>query len=205
MKYQVQSSERPKSLENFARGLMATTCLTLASGTAAVAGSITLTPGAQPTSPGPLLPVGTNVVNGFVGSLPSEGGQVGPDWFEFQGLNAADTYTLTAAYNPLGPRGTSGNGETGVRVSLFNNSAVPYFTGVSVENAAGGSGAVLHVVPGDGFLDVEIFSLDPASLGSNYQVTLTDNGPSGVPEPGTFGMAGLALTGALAWSRKRRQ
>jgi hypothetical protein len=89
-------------------------------------------------------------------------------------------------------------------VSLFNNSAVPYFSNKSME----GSGAVLQLVPGDGFLEVEVvggtrFNLKPA--GSFYQVTLTDNTTSATPEPGTVATVGLALAGALAWSRKRRQ
>jgi hypothetical protein len=201
----MQSEELPKPLENFARGLMATTCLTLACGTSAVAGTITLTPGAQPTSPGTPLPVGTNIVNGFVGSLPSEAGTSTTDWFEFQGLAATDNYTVTAVYNPFGARGESGNGETGLRVSLFNNSAVPYFSNQSME----GSGATLQLVPGDGFLEVEIVggtTFGPSPAGSFYQVTLTDNGPStATPEPGTLATVGLALAGALAWSRKRRQ
>jgi hypothetical protein len=200
----MQSEELPKPLENFARGLMATTCLTLACGTSAVAGAITLTPGAQPTSPGTLLPAGTNIVNGWVGALPGEAGSFPIDWFEFQGLASTDNYTLTAAYNPLGGRPASGNGETGLSVSLFNNSAVPYFSGQSME----GAGAVLQLVPGDGFLEVEVVggtNFGSGPVGSFYQVTLTDNGPSATPEPGTLATVGLALAGALAWSRKRRQ
>ena len=63
----------------------------------------------------------------------------------------------------------------------------------------------VQVVPADGFLEVEINTLDgERGIGSSYQVTLTDDTTS-LPEPGTLATVGVALAGALAWSRKRRQ
>lgn len=97
MTFQQKSQELPKPLEDFARGLLATTCLSVAFSTSGLASTFTLTFSDQSTEPGTLLPVGTTVVNGFVGLPPVELGLVSDDWFEFQGLTAGDTYTLTAA------------------------------------------------------------------------------------------------------------
>jgi hypothetical protein len=75
--------------------------------------------------------------------------------------------------------------------------------------------ALTGVVPGDGFLDIEIVSSQPTEDGgnfaldggSNFQVTLAaeSGSSSATPEPGTLAPVGLALAGALAWSRKRRK
>ncbi len=215
----------PGPLENLARGLLATTCLTVACGTGAVAGTVTEPIGAFPnSSPGYLLPVGTTIVNGFAGEQPSEAGFDSPDWFEFQGLTPGDTYTLTAVYDPLGPRPTTGNGESGLSISLFTSSQTPLFTAYSMEGAGvSGANALMGIVPSDGRLDVEMTaeageggsqpivgelrsqqlrSQQAVEGGSYYQVTLSQ---SAIPEPGTLATAGLALAGALAWRRKRRQ
>jgi hypothetical protein len=211
----------PISLESFTRGLLSTTCLTVVCGSGAVAGTVTEPLTAFPnSSPGILLPTGTTLVNGFIGFKPAEAGFAGTDWFEFQGLTPGSSYTLTAAYNPLGSRTISGNGESGtegvsgrlpVDVSLFN-SAQTLLATHSIENA----GASLSgIVPGDGLLDVEItgpsYSYEgnfEGKGGSFYQVAFTgETGSSGssTPEPGTLAPVGLALAGALAWSRKRRK
>jgi hypothetical protein len=213
----------PISLESFTRGLLSTTCLTVVCGSGAVAGTVTEPLTAFPnTSPGILLPTGTTVVNGFIGYKPSEAGFAGTDWFEFQGLTPGSSYTLSAAYNPLGSRTTSGNGESGgtleggltrtpVALNLFN-SAQTLLATQSMENA----GAVVSgTVPGDGVLDVEITAPAygyegnfAAAGGSFYQVSFageTGSSGSSAPEPGTLAPVGLALAGALAWSRKRRK
>jgi hypothetical protein len=218
----------PKSLDSFARGLLATTCLTAACGSTAVAGTINLPNSDFPNSPtGVLLPVGTTAVTGFAGGLPSEGGFLNEDWFEFQGLTPGASYVLSAQYLPFGGRGESGNGESGLRMNVFTNSLTPIFSLLSLEF---GGVTVDGVVPSDGFLDIEIttergeggcgarLALQCDSLpkisqfkpavegisvegsGSTYQVSLSQ-----VPEPGTLATAGLALAGALAWARKRRQ
>jgi hypothetical protein len=201
-----KNPELPRSLENIARGLLATTCLTVACGAGAVAGTVTEPIGDFPnTEPGLLLPVGTTIVNGFAGYEPGESGYASPDWFEFQGLTAGDTYTLTAVYDPLGPFRTSGNGESGLTVSVFTSSQSALFSNKSMEGAGvSGANALMGTVPGDGKLDIDIASHNE-NAGSYFQVTLTQNAPSSVPEPGTLAGAGLALAGALAWSRKRRQ
>ena len=204
-----RSLDLPRSLENLAKGLLATTCLTVACGTsAAVAGTITEPIGAFPnSSPGYLLPAGTTVVDGYAGQRPGESGNDSPDWFEFQGLTPGDKYTLSAVYDPFGPRNNfqsemgSGNGESGLEISLFTRSQSALFTNQSME----GPGAMLMgAVPADGFLDVKITSDE--SAGSYYQVTLAQTPAStGTPEPGTVATVGLALAGALAWRRKRRK
>lgn len=197
----------PNSLENFARGLLSTTCLTVVCGSGAVAGTVANLPNSDfpNSSPGVLLPMGTTVVNAFAGGLEG-GGSATPEWFEFQGLTSGNTYILTASYDPLGPRAESGNGETGIRLNVFTSSLSPLFTNQSLETAfRGGTGAsVSGSVPGDGFLDIEITGR-AESQGSFYQVTLSEEaGSSTTPEPGTLVPVGLALAGALAWSRKRR-
>ena len=199
----------PKSLETFARGLLATTCLTAACGSTALAGTVNL-PNSDfgNTTPGVLLPTGTTVVNAFVGELASEQGFLNPEWFEFQGLTPGASYNLSAVYDPLGSRGTSGNGESGVRMNVFTNSQTPLFTNLSLEFAGVSQ---IGVVPSDGFLDIEITgnrattNTELAARGSFYQVGLSVEG-STTPEPATFAQlgAGLAVAaGALAWRRKR--
>lgn len=222
----------PKSLDSFARGLLATTCLTAACGSSAVAGTINLPTSDFPNTPtGVLLPVGTTAVTGFAGELPSEGGFLNEEWFEFQGLTPGSSFTLSAQYLPLGPREISGNGESGLLMNVFTSSLQPLLLFESLEGSAGQLNAF---VPSDGFLEVEItteggseggcgsrpalscdslpkigqfrpavegISVEGSSGGgSTYQVTLSQ-----VPEPGTLATAGLALAGALAWARKRRQ
>jgi MYXO-CTERM domain-containing protein len=200
----------PKTLDNFARGLLATTCLTAACGSTALAGTVNL-PNSDfgNTTPGVLLPTGTTLVNAFVGELASEQGFLNPEWFEFQGLTPGATYNLSAVYSPFGPRGESGNGETGVRMNVFTNSQTPLFTNLSLEGP-GLQAAVSGLVPSDGFLDIEITgnrgsNTELAARGSFYQVGLSVEG-STTPEPATFAQmgAGLAVAaGALAWRRKR--
>jgi hypothetical protein len=188
-----------RAFENFTRGLLTTTCLT-AAGSAAIAGPITLPNSDFPnTAPGVLLPAGTTVVNAFAGGLPAEAGNLSPEWFEFQGLTPGSGFTLTAVYNPLGRRSGSGNGESGMRMNIFDSIGEGIVTNVSLE--LNQNNTAIGNVPGDGLLDVEMTAGSP---GSNYQVTLGGGGV-GVPEPGTLGVVGLGLAGALAWSRKRRK
>jgi hypothetical protein len=220
--------ELPRSLENFARGLLATTCLTMAGSTVARASTVTLLFGTQETPLGPSFGPSVTTVDGFVGELPSEGGFSPRDWFEFTGLTPGSSYTLTGSYDPLGRFAESGNGESGLRMSVFTDTLTPLFVNQSLETASrGGTGAqVMGTIPGDGNLEVEIYvsggppaasvirSLQVEGIGeggerggSSYQVQLTQNAEVGstVPEPASLTTAGLALAGALAWRRKRAQ
>jgi hypothetical protein len=101
-----------------------------------------------------------------------------------------------------------------VTVNLLTNSQTPLFSNQSIEGVfTDDLGVTLNgVVPSDGFLDVEVVSnqipAEGSGSGSAYLATLTaetGSQTSGVPEPGTLATVGLALTGALAWSRRRRQ
>lgn len=224
--FEKRNLELPRSLENFARGLLATTCLTVACGTSGLASTVTLTEGAQETPLGALLPTGTTIVDGFIAG--GVEGAPSADWFEFQGLTPGSSYTLTGMYDPLGRRDMSGNGETGLRMGVFTDTLTPLFPHQSLETADGGTGAqFMGTIPSDGNLEVEIYtrgmegapsdtvlrsiavegSVEGVLPGSFYQVQLTQptsEGGSTVPEPASLTTAGLALAGALAWSRKRR-
>jgi hypothetical protein len=208
-----------RSAERYARALLATTCLTLASTHGAMASTITEgvppAPDDFPNSPnGYALPTGTDTVIGQLGlQLPNEGGIDTQDWFEFSGLTAGANYVLTANYYLF-------NAESGVRASLYTDGGSFIGTG-SLEAFFGG--AVFNgTVPGDGKLVVDVYLIErdeasafvpsfvpaiqtPSQESPAYIVQLS-TAPSGVPEPATFGGVGLALTaGAVAWNRKRKK
>jgi hypothetical protein len=171
-------------VEKLARTLLATTCLTAASG-AAMASTIlesTFAPMGDfsNSSPGTLLPVGTTVVEG---SLPD--GDV--DYFEFQGLAPATPFSVYATKTIVG------NGVEGPIVGVFD-SAQNVFGSVWVE----GGTTIYGSVPSDGNLVVEFSNSEG---GRDYTATLTAQVQS--PEPSTLATAGLALAGALVWRRKR--
>lgn len=207
------------------RSLLASTCLTLACGSAASAGTITEgtspAPGNFPTTInfsnltelGPfVLPVGTNEVIGTSGIV-SENGDTA-DWFEFQGLTPGFNFTLTALQNP--------RAENGLRIQLFDTtsasigSANHINTGFSpnLPSLEGGSGVTFTgTVPTDGKIitDVlEFFNGNPNIVNGfkdhgGYDVTLST--AAATPEPATLADGGLALAAAaaaLAWRRKRK-
>jgi hypothetical protein len=180
----------------FARTLLATTCLTVASTGAALAGSInTYTEGTSPaptdfpnTGPGTALPGGTTetIVNGHVTLA---GDQF--DWFEITGLGAG-TFTVSAIAD-------SGDADS---ISIFNTSnlSTPLEGPTSFNTTtAANFGAV--AVPGNGDVVVEIAATNEGS--GNYTVTL--NNTSSVPEPSTIATVALGLAGAFALRRKLRQ
>ncbi len=188
----------PKSLDSFARGLLATTCLTVACGGTAVASTITENSGGVPIFPdtpnGYLLPTGTTVVTGYI-PLTEEGGH--EQWFEFQGLTPSASYTLTGATSFT---------EAGIGMDLFDDSGTPgNLLGESnLEHGSGTHGVINFTAPSDGNVVVDMFTFSEGDHG-NYTDTLTQNSGT-VPEPATFGGAALGLGAiALAWRRRRAQ
>jgi hypothetical protein len=208
-----QESNHSKSVEAFARGLLATTCLTVACSGSAVAGAITVTEGQGgaptdfPDSPnGYLLPLGTTVVNGAVGPGQGvEGGFDPADFFEFQGLTPGSTATFTGVFVPLG-------NEAGIFYTVFNDIgtvlAVGSFETCCDENN-GNTNSI--TVPGDGNVVFEAYSRRSGEEGGGgghngtaaYQVTLNAEAAT-TPEPAALGLTGLGLGAvALGWRRKR--
>jgi hypothetical protein len=206
--YEKHNKELPKPLEHFARGLLATTCLTVACGATAMASTVTegSPPGTAPYFPttpnGYLLPVGTNEVIGVLG-LVGETGDFGPtSWFEFQGLTPGGSYSLSA-FTEAGDF---------VRLSFFNDS-MPSALGGLDPGEKGGTDSTTLTAPADGNLVVNMYSIDEGG-GQAFQVNIAANrvetgpveGGSTVPEPSTMGGVGLGLGAlALAWHRRRPQ
>jgi hypothetical protein len=211
-----QNRELPAQLENFARSLLATTCLTVVCGAGAVAGTITETPSnlsyfptSFPSVPDPFpLPLGTTVVNGVVGEMPGELGVANQSYFEFQGLTPGGSYTLT---------GVSEAGDA-IALSFFNDigtqlgTPLPqnptYFANLDLgENGGNPATTPVFSAPSDGNLVVELYSFKEDG-GFPYTVTLAttnvEGGGSTVPEPSTIGGVGFGLgTLALAWRRRQ--
>ena len=183
----LQTYKQSTFAKKFAGALLATTCLTGASG--AVANASTIIEGVLPaptdfpnTAPGFLLPVGTTLVEGGLG--PSDGS----DWFEFQSLQGGGSFSELATYAVDSP-------EAGFQVAIYST-ALDLLNIGTLE----GSGQVLSgTIPGNGELLVNINSESGRSFG--YDVSLT--APPGAPEPSTLAGAGLALATALAWRRRR--
>jgi hypothetical protein len=179
-----------RRLEKFAHALLATSCLSVAAGSASAA-TILIVEGTSPapsdfpnSSPGYLLPYGTNEIQGsLTGTLDTK------DWFEFENLIGGQGFSLHGVYTPL-------HQEKGVTFQVFNSSNVQ-FGNSSLE----GQGRPINgTVPGDGELIVEV---QFAQAGNpHYQFTLAaEYVPEPAPVLGTT--LGLGLMGALAWRRKR--
>jgi hypothetical protein len=188
----MQQTPQYPLINKFARALLATTCLSAASGGAAMATVITVTEGSggapldfSNISPGYLLPLGTGVVNGVQGNKPDDA-----DWFEFQGLLNGSSFSATA----------TSQGESSIGISIFDSSTANI--GSAFFGYESGKAATLNgFVPTDGNLLFEIFN----GSGNPYSVALTDTlAPTAAPEPATLGLAGLAIAGALAWRRTRK-
>jgi hypothetical protein len=188
------------AVQDFARGLLKTTCLTVVCGSAAVAGTITEGTSPAPsdfpnTAPGYLLPVGTTLVTG---STVEESA----DFFEFQGLQPGSTYTISASFGVL-------EEEAGMFMQVSNSSNSPLGSAASLEGTSpSGSHAVrTGTVPSDGKVVVEIAN-DSESGGGAYQVALssTPATPSSTPAPATAGEVVMGL-GALRllWPRLRKK
>ncbi len=195
-----QDSTARKMIGKFARTLLATTCLTVASSAAALAGTITYTEGVGglpsdfPNTAGSATPLsaatipGTTIVNGH-----TPGGDV--DWFELTGLGTG-TFTVTAAI-------TSGTGEDTLNVFENTPSPLNIFTSGFDNGESAGSGSI--AIPTNGDLFIEVLRNAGTGEGSNgYHVTVNTTGSS-VPEPSTIATVGLGLAGAFALRRKLRK
>lgn len=206
--------ELPKPLESFTRGLLATTCLTVACGVSATAGTITEgTPPAPAdfpnTLPAYLLPTGTTVVNGFIGANCCEaaGGFDYADWFEFQGLTPGNLYAIVGISQGTDPFNAASLGENGIRVEYYStsNTSTPLGT-LDIGEAGGNPVTNTFTAPSDGNLLVDVKF---ACTECGFPLTTWAENPdpytvSLAPEPGTLGAIGLGLGAvALAWRRRR--
>jgi PEP-CTERM motif len=208
---------KPKNIEakrfvsKFAKTLLGATCLTAATGGAAMAGNITFTEGSggvpspfssSQASPTPLTvnagPPEMITVNGS-----TNGDSAPAGFFELTGLGTG-TFTLSA------------------QVTEGGDTAISVFTDASLGNTlleGGGGFQTLGpglfgpdfsnplnfpslAIPSDGNLVIEMDVYQEDSAG--YTVTVNTAAGS-VPEPSTLGMLGLGLAGALTLSRKRRK
>jgi MYXO-CTERM domain-containing protein len=179
------------AMDKLARALLATTCLTGASGVASATAIVVVEgQGSAPTdfpnsSPGYLLPVGTTEVQGQL-----HGTTDTKDWIEFQDLAPGQGFSLHGFYTPL-------HQEKGVTFQTFTTSNVQ-FGNSSLE----GMGRPINgIIPSNGEIIVEIQFAQTGSPAYEFEMTANVD----MPEPSTLATAGLALAGALAWRRKRSQ
>jgi len=185
-----------KAIGKFARALLATTCLTVASGVA-VAGTITYTEG---DSPAPSLfsntfggasasalaaaaVSGTTIVNGEVS---------GSRQFNYIELTGLGTGTFTV--DVVDTEG--GNADA----SIFN-SGDTNLGGPSAFNTSVHADFSSQAIPVDGDLVIELQTVNES--GNFYTVTVDTT--AATPEPGTIVTAGLGLAGAVALARRRRK
>ncbi len=173
-----------KYLKKFIRSLLSATCLTLAgSGVASATTFFESSVGDFPgTSPGTSLPIGTTLVNGSITPATDV------DFFEFMGLAAGQSFTLTgsapsndffmSAFN-------SSNTQFGTAQEMFNN-----------HNAV-----ITGTTPGDGNLIVEIVTSPSEQNAGAYSVSLS---AVLAPEPASVALTGIGLAAAAALARRRK-
>jgi hypothetical protein len=160
--------------KKLARTLMATTCLTVAAGSASA--SVFLEPSfaggdfSNNLSAPSALPVGTTQVQGAVNNGDHD------DFFSIPGLTTGASYLLLFA-------GSGGGLSVYDGLSLiggpFSNSVVTTFTSPDT---------------------TLVFGVHTLEATVNYTVSLTQE----TPEPGTLSLAGMALAGALALRRRKK-
>lgn len=180
----------------FARTLLGATCLTAATGAAALATPVTYTESSDwgdtigsPTSLAAAANPGMTILNGEVSSRDT-------DFVELTGLGSG-TFSVTA---------DEGESTRNAIVSLFTTGDVAIGSATTFGSHGGASNPAdlgPFTIPGNGDVIVEIRQGGSGEGTQSYTITL--NSQSSVPEPATFGMVGLGLAGAVALSRKRRK
>jgi PEP-CTERM motif-containing protein len=177
-----QTGNRTKKL---AKALLAGTCLAGAGGVASASVVIEGLNGAPAdfanTPNGYLLPVGATEVQGKITFTTDNF-----DYFEFTGLLGGAGFSL---HYDVGSHGIQGFNDVGGALTVFATSE-------------GFAGSVSGTIPLDG--NVVVKMSNPGISASPYTIDLT--APlAATPEPGTMGLSALALGGALAWRRRRKQ
>jgi hypothetical protein len=180
--------------ERFAHKLLATTCLGL--GATGIASASVINEGIDFSnskglgglSGNDVLPIGATQVNGNLGGLVEGFTFDDTDWFEFQGLVPGTHFILTGIIHNL-------EGGLAGFVASTSDSPGTFLGASSLED--GLTSSFGGTVPADGKIDVNIGVENSGNM--NYTVTLTTT-----PEPSLLAPAGLALAGALAWRRKRK-
>ncbi len=169
-------------LKKFSRTLLATTCLTVAGAAASQAAVLTESTDLSNSvsSPTILDPSINTVIGNFSDGSPANFNFDPADYFQFTGLTPGSSFTLN--WTP--------NGYVTLRAYDPANTSTPLIDYTS-PNASTFNGTV----PNSGALTVGAIN----SEGMGFQVSL-----SGVPEPGTLSVTGLALAGALALRRKKK-
>jgi hypothetical protein len=184
-----------KAVGKFARTLLATTCLTVATGTAALASTANYQEGVTPSSPADFsntIGSPTNLTAAVISGTTTITGTVSGgdqnDFIELTGLGSG-TFTVsvidTEFGNGLATIFTSGDVNIGGPTSFSSSLAANF-----------GSQAI----PLDGDLIIQLH--DAGETTNPYTVTVTTT--AAAPEPGTIALAGLGLAGAVALKRKRR-
>jgi hypothetical protein len=211
------STNRPKdaaarkAASKFARALLATTCLTVASGGAAMAGGCTFAEGGSldsltpPVSPTQLTATPNPGVTTVCGADYTEAGAYIAFW-ELTGLGVGN-YMISAYADPPVSENVAGAVAPTVYGDLYVSSTSS-FSGDIVDDAELGqsSSIVLSttVIPANGDLFFTV-ALPQGAQNNQFGVTVTTTAPS-TPEPSTVATTGLGLAGALAlWRKRRRQ
>ena len=186
-----------KAVGKFARALLATTCLTVATGTAALASTANYTEGVAPSSPADFsntIASPTNLTAAVISGTTTISGMVsGGDQYDFIELTGLGSGTFTASVLDT----EIGTGQA----TLFTSGDVSLGgpTGFSAVTAASFAS---QAIPTDGNLIIELHTLGEST--NPYTVTVTTTAAA-TPEPGTIALAGLGLAGAVALKRKRRK
>jgi hypothetical protein len=175
-----------KSLKKFARGLLATTCLTIASSGAARAGTYTEAADFSNSSLTPfVLPSDTNIVTGTLFFSTDTA-----DWVEFTNLLGGSLFTLNA---------TTPTSFFFPTVNVLDDKQAQV-AGPGAFSSGSDANLGPALVPADGNLIVGVSTAGTEGA-AGYTITL--NAQQSVPEPGTLGSVGLAL--AFLWRRKRNR